>query len=224
MKISIYAAAGAEDRAAYRSQLLREIVPRVLVGYPDIVRCTVNIVDDELTGGLPGSKMGAEDVETGPTYDAVIEYWIDTTARSTGSIVKALIDIPGKVDAYWAQVNVAKDSPVARDHPPALRLISPCLPKAGMILPQVYRHWEEHVEKANRIHVGMSRYLQDWHMGSLTPDAPAYFGAPMLSFQTLDDWNNRFYSDPDGAREIAEDVGTFVESFSPLLTHEHRLK
>ena len=61
-------------------------------------------------------------------------------------------------------------------------------------------------------------------MAPLSPGAPAYFGAPMLSFQSMSDWQERFYKDEAGRLEIAEDVCTFVSRFSPLLTKEYRLK
>lgn len=224
MKICVYAAAAGEDRIAYRARLKNDILPKLLDSHSDIVHCTLNLVDDELTGGLPGAKMGAEDADAGANYEAVIEYWIDAAASETDTLIKALLDLPGKLDAYWTEVFVAKDTDVAAERPSFLRLISPCFPKKGMSLPRIRKHWREHVERANRIHVGMSRYIQNWNMATLTPGSPAYFGTPMLSFQSMSDFTDRFYCDEAGAKEIAADVGSFVDSFAPLLTREHRLK
>lgn len=223
MKICAYAAATDGDRIAYRNRLKDALLPDLLARHSAIAHCTVNLVDDALTGGLPGAKMGAEDVDAGPTYDAVIEYWLEAPASETAALVAALIDLPGRIDAYWSEPFLAKDS-AAAETPAFLRLISPCYPKAGMPMPQVFRHWQEHVEKANRVHVGMSRYIRNWNMAPLTANSPAYFGTPMLSFQTMEDWTDRFYNDAAGADEIAQDVGTFVESFAPLLMREHRLR
>ncbi|SCW38461.1 hypothetical protein SAMN02927924_00340 [Sphingobium faniae] len=224
MKLIAYGAAADSDRVAYRKYVHDDILPALIADRPDIAHCTVNLVDDALTGGLPGAKMGAEDVDAGSPYDLVVEFWTSAGATELPGLIERVTGLPGRIDAYWVEEFAAKDSVAAQSAPPVLRLISPCWPKKGMALPQVFRHWQEHVEKANRVHVGMSRYIRNWHMASLTPDAPAYFGAPMLSFQTMEDWTDRFYVDAPGGEEIAADVGSFVESFTPMLTREFRLK
>lgn len=203
----------------YRSQF----VPEILEKYPEIAGCTLNLVDDDYTGGLPGEKMSSEDAEQVSNYVGASEYWIDASPARIGEITQSLLRAPGRVDAYWVEEHVAKDSPEAAELP-VLRLMSPCRPVPGLSALQIFQSWRDHIERANRIHIGMSRYLQNWHMAPLNEDAPKYFGTPMLSFQTLDAWENNFYVDEAGAQEIADDVGSFVESFVPLLTREYRLK
>jgi hypothetical protein len=224
MKIIIYGAAAGEGCEGFRARWRDDILPDLLASQADILRCTLNLVDDALTGGLPGAKMSAEERDAGAIYDMVAEFWTDAAAVRLPSLLDSLTALPGRLHVYWAEEFIAKDTPEACASTPLLRLISPCWPKAGRALPQIFRHWQEHVEKANRVHIGMSRYVRNWHMGTLTPDAPSYFGAPMLSFQTMEDWTARFYVDGAGADEIAADVGSFVESFTPLLTREYRLK
>ncbi|MCZ4343290.1 hypothetical protein O4H52_16865 [Sphingomonadaceae bacterium G21617-S1] len=205
------------------SEYTDKFLPSLLSATPEIVGCTANVLNQDLAGGLPGDKMDAEQPSSAHSYEAAIEYWIESTADRMAGVLDAIEDSPGGQHSYWVRELVAKDTVEATEKP-YLRLISPCLPKTRMPLPQVFQFWCEHVEKANRIHIGMSRYIRNWHEQPLTAGAPAYFGAPMLNFQSQEDWLERFYVDEAGAEEIAADVGSFVDSFTPLLAREVRIK
>lgn len=190
----------------------------------DILSCTANLIDPDMAAGLPGARIDAEDVAAAAGYTAVIECEFASDQRAPEALAAEASVIIGLADTYLIETSVAKDTAEARAVPPAVRVVSPCLGKAGMNTQEAGRRWADHVEKACRVHVGMSRYFQHRHLRALTPEAPPFFGTAMLSFQTLEDLRDRFYCDEAGAREIAEDANSFLDSFSPLMMREHRLR
>lgn len=209
-------------RDEFNQHYLNQLAPDLLAAQPDIRGMTLNLIEDSFSGGLPGEKMGPEQTVATPDYDAVAEFWIESAGPAVSQLVNIIIQAsPGRADVYWADEMIEKNTSA---EPPLLRLISPCHPRAELTLPEVFQRWYEHVEKALRIHIGMSSYVRNWHRAALTPNAPAFFGTPMLSFQTLHDWQQCFYNDQAGEQEIAEDVSGFVSHFSPLLTRQHILK
>ena len=226
MKIMAYITAPSAEAKAetFARGFVDEFLPDLLKSQPEIVRCTANIVDAGLAGGLPGERMEAEHNDSGPNYEVVAEFWLQSAADHLGAIIAAITEASGSMDAYWVEEFVCKDTPEAKASTPAIRLITPCFPKPHLASPEVWSCWQEHVERANRIHVGMNRYIRNWHRSSLTADAPAYFGSALLSFPTVEDYQERFYKDKDGADEIAEDVARFVDSFVPLFTREVRVR
>ena len=210
------------QRDDFNRHYLDQVAPQLLSAQPGIRAMTLNLIEDRFSGGLPGEKMGPEQEVVTPDYDAVAEFWIEPTGPKVSQLINDIIQAsPGSVDAYWTDEMIEKRT---TSEPPMLRLISPCHPRPELTLPEVFQRWNEHVEKALRIHIGMSSYIRNWHRAALTPNAPAFFGTPMLGFQNMDDWQQRFYKDQAGEKEIAEDVSGFVSHFSPLLTRQHTLK
>lgn len=202
--------------------LQHDLLPDLLRGRPGIRHCRLNLQSPALAGGLPGEKMGPENTTGQSLYSAVVEYQLEADAHELAACLKVLSrQEPFRADIYWAEPFVEKDE--ASDAP-YLRLISPCYPLSGLTAPEVFQRWGEHVERALRIHAGMSAYVRNWHRAALTPDAPAFFGTPMLTFETRQDWEQRFYIDKAGEREIADDVSSFVGSFVPMLATVHDIR
>ena len=113
MKIVSYVAATGSDRAGFREEIVSGFLANLLARQARIARCTANVIDDALSGGLPGAKMGAETVGAGPRYDVVVEYWLDTPAADAGGLIDAILAVPGQHDAYWTEELLSFDSPAA---------------------------------------------------------------------------------------------------------------
>jgi hypothetical protein len=223
MKLLAYVAAPiSTGRREFLEMYQRGFLPDLLGSAPEIRHCTASLVDDDLTS-LAMNKLEFWDGAAGLSYDGAIELWLDAPAARIGAIIQQLVGSPGRIDAYWVQEYIAKDTAPVSELP-ALRLVSPCQSVAHKSPPEVFRHWREHAQMAERVHIGMSRYIQNWHLAPITQDAPSFFGTPTLSFQTLADWTERLYANCDAAREIAADVAKFVKDFIPLFTLEHRLR
>lgn len=86
------------------------------------------------------------------------------------------------------------------------------------------RSWDSHVELAKRIH-GFARYVRYWIGAPVTPDTPRIGGATNLHFLSADDFVNQYFTVPDGATQIAQDISHFIDrGLARVFTREHRLK
>jgi hypothetical protein len=86
--------------------------------------------------------------------------------------------------------------------------------------------WHKHGPLACRVHIGMTRYVQNYVEQALTPGAPGYNGVAVLYFPTLQDLEQRLYDTPQNAEVIAADVKSFVnlEKIVTFYTGQYTLK
>ncbi len=86
--------------------------------------------------------------------------------------------------------------------------------------------WRKHGPLACRVHIGMTRYVQNYIEQALTPGVPPYNGVAMLYFPTLQDLEQRLYDTPQNAEVIAADVKSFVnlEKIVTFYTTQYTLK
>jgi hypothetical protein len=83
------------------------------------------------------------------------------------------------------------------------------------------RSWALHATLAERVHVGASRYVQNWITRRLSPDAPDARGMPEMSFPTHSDLIDRFFDSSRGRDEILHDTAHFVARGPRLYCAEH---
>jgi len=86
------------------------------------------------------------------------------------------------------------------------------------------RSWSLHAKLAERVHVGASRYVQNWVVGQISRGAPKASGFPEMYFPTKADLIDRFFDSPRGAMEIYHDTAHFVASGPRFYATEHVLR
>jgi hypothetical protein len=90
---------------------------------------------------------------------------------------------------------------------------------------EVARHWREHVDVAREVHKGAARYERNWVDSILTEDLRGLGGITDMSFKTIEDFRDRYWNSPEGARAVVDDVKDFVGGFQRLyLTGRHVLR
>ena len=83
------------------------------------------------------------------------------------------------------------------------------------------RSWTLHAPLAEKVHVGASRYVQNWVLEALSPNSPPTRGMPEMSFPSDDDLIRRFFDSDRGREEILQDTAHFVASGPRFYTIEH---
>lgn len=72
------------------------------------------------------------------------------------------------------------------------------------------RSWTLHAGLAERVHIGASRYVQNWVIEPLSADCPPTRGMPEMSFPSEGDLVDRFFDSDRGREEILQDTAHFV--------------
>jgi hypothetical protein len=85
------------------------------------------------------------------------------------------------------------------------------------------RSWTLHANAARRVHVGCTRYQQNWIAAALTPDTDAARGIAELYFPSRDAIINGFFESERGRTEIRQDIGHFISRGTRLYTSEYVL-
>lgn len=104
---------------------------------------------------------------------------------------------------------------------PGTKLFGLLMFHADMPDSAVQRSWALHAELAERVHVGASRYVQNWITRRLSPDAPDARGMPEMSFPTHSDLIDRFFDSSRGRDEILQDTAHFVAHGPRFYCVEH---
>lgn len=154
-------------------------------------------------------------------WDAVVELW-----TSSATLAPALLDELRAGSARWAAYRVTemveKEVGTSPGWPtPGIKMIVPWFGRPDVTRAEQRRHWDEHVPLANRIHVGVSRYVRNWVEARLPSDAPDYGGIAMQSFPTLADLQERLFDAPASVQVILDDVAEFIADHVALTVAEY---
>lgn len=217
--ISLISRAPGQDRSGFQQWYLREHAPIVLQQVPRLQHFIVNINDVT-------PNMGVAPLDSAPVpYDVVTEMWIEpaNTSEAVSGLYQVTAGSPALQEhlqsrgaschAYLVSETVEKDqqrfAPGGRA--PGVNLVSAITWGEGKSDAQGRQGWRNHGPLACRIHVGMTRYVQNVVEQTLTPGSPPYNGVAILYFPTQQDLEQRLYDKPEDAEVIGADVASFVD-------------
>jgi hypothetical protein len=196
-------------KAAGPARVLRDsLLTRFASGPPPgCIASTVNLV----SSGDPA-----------PPWDAVVELW--TRPASIGApALAALPDAPGcRVAAYLVTEMIEKNAGPPKGWPTSgVKMIVPWIGRADVPPAEQRRHWDEHVPLANRVHIGVSRYVRNWVDSAVSIDAPRYQGIATQHFPTEADLHDRLFDSPASVQLIVDDVTDFIAEHVALRVLEY---
>jgi hypothetical protein len=231
--ISLISRGPGQDRTDFQQWLVREHAPAVIKQVPRLEHYIVNIND-------VSPNMGVAPLDSAPVpYDVVTEMWIEpaNAAQSAAELYNAtagpvvaqsLSSRTATCHSYLVSEVVEKDQQTFAlgQRAPGVNLISAITWAAGKNDETGRQGWRKHGPLACRVHIGMTRYVQNYVEQAVTPGAPAYNGVALLYFPTLQDLEQRLYDTPQNAEIIAADVKSFVnlEKIVTFYTTQYTLK
>jgi hypothetical protein len=216
--ISLISRGPGQDRAAFQQWFIREHAPTVLERVPRLDHYIVNVNDVT-------PNMGVAPLDSAPVpYDVVTEMWVEPASASqsaaelyqntagSAAVQEHLRSRVASSHAYLFTEIVDKDQQrfTVGERAPGVNLVSAITWGEGKNDAQGRQGWRHHGPLACRIHVGMTRYVQNYVEQTLTPGAPPYNGVAILYFPTQQDLEQRLYDRPESAEVIGADVASFV--------------
>jgi hypothetical protein len=156
-------------------------------------------------------------------FDAVVEIWIESEAGAEDLAQRlAAACAPGSsVSSYLCSEIVEKDETGGK--PAGVKYIAQLYLFDDLPDSAAQRSWAQHASLALKVHVGMSKYVRNWVIQALSPDALPIQGIVELHFPTMTDMQERWFADDRGRDEIVHDLGHFLKSANRMYTSEHRL-
>jgi EthD domain len=231
--ISLISHGPGQSRADFQQWFLREHAPEVLKNVSRLSHYVVNIND-------VSPRMATAPLDSAPVpYDVVTEMWVKDQGGSestvelydavTGpAIAQSLNQAAAVSHSYLITEVVEKDKQSFRlgQKAPGVNLVSAITWAEGRNDETGRQGWQKHGPLACRVHVGMTRYVQNYIELALTPKAPPYNGVALLYFPTVQDLEQRLYDTPQNAEVIAADVKSFVnlEKIVTFYTTQYSLK
>ena len=217
--ISLISRGPGQDRTAFQQWFIREHAPTVLERVPRLDHYIVNVNDVT-------PNMGVAPLDSAPVpYDVVTEMWVEPASASqpaaelyqatagSAAVQEHLRSQGASCHAYLVTETVEKDQQrfALGGRAPGVNLVSAITWGEGKSDAQGRQGWRNHGPLACRIHVGMTRYVQNVVEQTLTPGAPPYNGVAILYFPTQQDLEQRLYDKPESAEVIGADVASFVD-------------
>ncbi len=189
-------------------ELCDSLLTRFASGPPSgCIASTVNIV-------VPGDPP--------PPWDAVVELWPHPDAIATPAITGLLEAHGCQMAAYLVTEMIEKDTGPAKGWPTGgVKMLVPWIGRSDVPPTDQRRHWDEHVPLANRIHIGVSRYIRNWVDSAVSIDAPRYQGIAMQYFLTEADLHERLFDSPASVQVIVDDVADFIAEHVALNAVEY---
>lgn len=155
-------------------------------------------------------------------WDVVLELWLDRRNPAAPFALFGTIPPGTRIATCVVEELVEKDAGPARGWPtPGIKMIVPWFGRADVTAGEQRRHWDEHVPLANRIHVGVGRYVRNWVEQRSPPDAPPYQGIAMQSFATEADLRERLFDTQENVQVILDDVAEFIADHVALVVVEY---
>lgn len=231
--ISLISRGPGQERGDFQQWFVREHAPAVLKQVPRLGHYIVNLND-------VSPHMGVAPLDSAPVpYDVVTEMWIDGgdpaqpaaalySATAGPAIMQSLTSRSAACHSYLVNDVVEKDQQTfaSGQRAPGVNLVSAITWAAGKSDEAGRQGWRKHGPLACRVHIGMTRYVQNYIEQVVTPGSPAYNGVAVLYFPTLQDLEQRLYDTPQNAEVIAADVKSFVnlEKIVTFYTSQYSLK
>jgi uncharacterized protein (TIGR02118 family) len=218
----------------FRDRLLGGHAELIMRHRPRLERYIVSIAD------VPAEAWGGDPSAPPRAYDGVIETWYastddftdpkrawdsDAAAKAVQADGAALI---GAAHTYRVREVIQKE--YERDWPvgqrsPGIKSVYPVTRTDWLTPEQFASHWHNgHGPLALKHHIGLSKYVQNVVLESLSEGAPHFDGIAELHFPTSEDKRDRSIDSPEGAAIIGADVAKFVGSAFPHDCSEYILK
>jgi hypothetical protein len=157
----------------------------------------------------------AEELGAQAEYDSVVELWLESSlpaaCETVAEHVKASCLI-GTRDVHVFHVTeraALTNNSTDERAPTAVNLIALLSWRSPQ--EEALARWSAHEIVALRVHSGASHYDRNIVLHSNCDQFPAVGGIVDFGFATLDDFQQRFWSSPAGAAEVAQDVAGFVK-------------
>ena len=205
-----------------RERFLGDALRRLALS-PTPVRYTVNLAD-----------VTPSNADEAPRYDIVEEVEFPSTTEFASWRRAVATELPSAVasaveaafDYHVSERTQLDDcrAPVLGERSPGVKAIYVVRRNPALSDAEASRRWLEHAAVARRHHVGMSRYVQNGVVASLSPDAPVVNGIAVLHFPTLADLEEHMYDNEAGREAVASDVAALVAETHPLYTSEYVLR
>ena len=152
----------------------------------------------------------------------MVELWLPADVQGTPELPCAAHAHVEQSAWYAVTELVGKDVGPPRSWPTAgIKWIVPWIGRSDVPPAERRRHWDEHVELANRVHVGVSRYVRNWVDSPLSAGAPPYQGIAMQHFPSEADARERLFDSPASVRLITGDVAKFIADHLVLPSAEY---
>lgn len=150
-----------------REQLVDDVAPRLLAAGAH--RVQVNVMDSDV-GAAAASRLRSG---TGPCPDAMVSVWVDSANEPLRTAYDAVL---GEEDAAFAAYLVTESAPLPGPpvvgRRPGYTQVS-FLQRPGRLDEQAWlRHWQDHHTQVAIDTQATTRYLQNFAIRPLTPDAP----------------------------------------------------
>ena len=160
-----------------------------------------------------------------PPWDIVIEAWVNAAELVASLDDDDLRPLVAARAIYRVEELVEKDQGPAEAWPVSgIRLIVPWTGRGDVTPAEQRRHWDEHVPLANRVHVGVTRYVRNW-VEAVVGDAagvPPYQGIASQHYPSERDLHERSFDTPASVRVIHDDVAEFIAEPVVLRVTEYR--
>jgi hypothetical protein len=231
--ISLISHGPKQNRADFQQWFLRDHAPDVLKNVQHLSHYVVHIND-------VSPKMATAPLDSAPIpYDVMTEMWIKDEGGSESevelynaitapAIAQSLDAASAASHSYLVSEVVQKDqqSFLLGGRAPGVNLVSAITYAEGKNEQTGRQGWRKHGPLACRVHVGMTRYVQNDVDLALTPGAPQYNGVAVLHFPTQRDLEERLYDTPQNAEVIGADVRSFVDlqKIITFYTTQHSLR
>ena len=192
-------------REDWNESLLKKIAPGV-AEKADAAFAALYLIDALASELSLGEATGAA------SFEAAFE--IAPVTGDPSDLLPALRAF-GTLHAYAVEQRRVKAYPrdwAQGERSPGVFMISPVYRSAAIDAAAFDAHWRDrHAPLALCHHVGMWEYRQNVVRRVLTPGSPPYDGIAQLGFATLDDFRERLYDSPEGARTIGDDIPRFLD-------------
>lgn len=228
--ITVAARRPGNESAVFQQDYLERLAPLAMAQWVGLRRYIVNLVDVALD-----PDAGAPE----PPYDVVTEAWFDTLEdflepgrRYPSPAVAAEVETEfhgatARAFVYHVAERVQLDDgqvPIEGARSPGVKAIYLVRRAAGLSSREAAERWRKHAPLAVKHHAGMSKYVQNGVIASLTPGAPRVDGVAVLHFPTLEDLRQRMYDSEAGRAAITADAATLVSEATPLYCGEYVLR
>jgi hypothetical protein len=212
----------AEEAQTFKSWCLDRLGSLHLPSDGSISRLVVNIAEPE----PEELELYSDSKDPRPPYDVVLQLSCRADFAQEAQRLARWED-RALCHPYRVTRTVIRDAGRVADGRPSngIKMIHPLHFHADMPDSAVRRSWANHARLAVKVHVGASRYCQNWIEDHLDGDAPGYRGLSELHFASRKELIEGYFDSPRGREEIAQDIAHFIVGRPPrVFTREHILR
>jgi hypothetical protein len=219
-----------QDRAEFRQWFLRSFAPSELTANAQALGYTVTLMD---VTARPQILMRPEVGGFPPPFcDVATEMWVEAPSID-GAVVRdaeAAAELRGKGILSAAYITLDQ---VRFDHHPksplgeatkGIKFLGLTRWKPGVSREDGRRMWAEHLNIVRRVHVRLSKYVQNWVEQTLVAGPERCDGIAQLHYEYLSDFEQHHYGSTENRDAIRADTARFNEGTVPLVGTEYILR